>query len=172
MSSQSPLIGVGYVARAHGVRGQVRVEGSSDSLGQLSRVFLGERDGATGVEVAIESAARTDGGWLVKLRGVDDRDAADALRGKSLRAPRDQLPAPPDDEVYVADLVGCAVVDGAGAPLGTVKQVYPSGAHELLVIERPDGREGLVPFIEPIVLSVDIAARVIVCDPPEGLLDP
>jgi 16S rRNA processing protein RimM len=128
-------------------------------------VFVGER------AYSIASAEPIAEGWLVKLDGVDDRDAAEALRGQALTAPRDELPPPGPDEVYLSDLVGCAVVDREGAAIGSVSRVVDSGAQELLVVTRPDGREALVPFIAPIVVSVDEAGRRIVCDPPEGLLD-
>ena len=66
--------------------------------------------------------------------------------------------------------MGCQLVDTAGASLGTVRAVDNYGAQELLVIDGPRG-ELLMPFVEPLVLSVDLEARRIVCDPPEGLLD-
>ncbi len=159
---------IGYVARAHGVRGQLRVQGAgSDALERLERVLL---DGEAAPR-RIEAVEAIDRAYLIKLEGIADRTAAEALRGRTLLAPRADLPPPSEDEIYVADLVGCAVEDSAGTPLGTVREVTDNGAHDLLVITRPDGREAMVPLVEPIVLSVDVEARRIVCDPPEGLLD-
>jgi 16S rRNA processing protein RimM len=157
---------VGYVARAHGVRGMVRVAGAqSDALGRLRSVFVGDE------ERAIAAAQPVADGWLLKLAGVDDRDAAEALRGRALSARREDLPPPAADEVYVADLVGCALYDLAGVEIGTVTAVQPGAAQELLVVARPSGGEALVPLVAPIVVEVDVAGRRIVCDPPEGLLD-
>jgi 16S rRNA processing protein RimM len=162
------LVDVGYVARAHGVRGMVRVGGAgSESLAELDQVFLGDSD----LPRKIESAQEVAGGWLVKLFGVDDRDAAEALKGQALRARREDLPPLADDELYLDDLIGCAVVDPSGAPIGTVRKIESGAAQDLLVVARDGGRETLIPLVEPIVQSVDLDARRVVCDPPEGLLD-
>jgi 16S rRNA processing protein RimM len=161
------MVSIGAVVRAHGVRGLVRVrpfDAASDALATSRRVYLG------GIARTVEHAARERDEWLVKLGGVDDRDAAEALKGQVVELPRGELPALAPDEVYVADLVGCDVVDPAGAALGRVRSVEWSGAQDLLVVEGPLG-EAMVPFVEPLVLSVDLEARRIVCDLPDGLFD-
>lgn len=163
----SELITIGRVARSHGVRGVVRLHvdnPDSDIVADLDELRVGERT------YAIETCSRDKQEWLVKLAGVEGRDAADALRGQPILVPRDALPEPDDDELYVFQLVGCTLVDTAGAVLGVVTSVEHNGAHELLLIKRDKG-EAMVPFVEPIVVSVDLDARRIVCDPPEGLLD-
>ena len=176
-SSRTELLPIGVIARAHGVRGMVRVRTyapTSDALADVARVFVGE----PAREYRVESAQPERDAWLMKLEGLSDRDQADALRGQELLVVRSELPAIDDDEVYVRDLVGCEVVDTAGALLGHVTGVQ-GGAQELLVIARASVSPGtgdkplelLIPFVEPIVVAVDIVARRIVCDPPEGLVD-
>src|SRR5579883_1522017 len=116
------LLPIGVLARAHGVRGLVRVrlhDAGSDALDHVARVLVDGR------ERAVEHASRDRDGYLLKLAGVDDRDAAEALRGRPLAVWRDDLPPLDEREVYVGDLVGCALVDAAGAPLGTVRAVEP-----------------------------------------------
>jgi len=154
---------VGTVSRAHGVRGLVRVVGS-DALLTLSRVWIGGR------EFAVEHVTPERGDALLQLRGVGDRDAAEALRGQRVEALKEDLPAPGDDEIYAADLVGCAVFDVAGARLGEVRSSFPGGGHEVLEVAG-GAREFLLPLVDAIVKEVDIAGRRIVCDPPEGLID-
>jgi 16S rRNA processing protein RimM len=163
---------IGTVARAHGVRGWVRVRVESDALLELDRVFVGDPGDAAhaGAARAIEDAQPERGDVLLKLAGVDDREAADALRGQPLYADRDALPAPADDELYVADLIGCRVVDAAGRELGRVASTFHSGAHEILVVQG-GAREVLIPLVAPIVTRVDLAGGRIECDPPEGLID-
>lgn len=168
----SPLVPIGAVVRAHGVRGWIRVRcfhEASTALGEASRLFL------DGEPQRVEQASPERAEWLVKLAGVDDRDAAESLRGLEVALPREDLPAPDDGELYVADLVGCAVVDAAGARLGTVRAVDNYGHQELLVVdpggEGEPGGELLIPFVEPIIVRVDVEARRVVCDPPEGLLE-
>ena len=76
-----------------------------------------------------------------------------------------------DDELLVADLVGCTVVDVAGATIGEVTGSFHSGAHEVLELRAAaNGRELLLPLVDAFLVSVDLQARRIVYDPPEGLL--
>lgn len=149
--------------RAHGVRGVVRVRAAAD-LGAVDAVWLdGER-------VVVRHAARDKDEWLLTLDGVASRDAAEALRGRAVAIARAAVPVA-DDELLVADLVGCTVVDVAGTTLGEVTGSFDSGAHEVLELRAPDGRELLLPFVDAFVRSVDTDGKQIVYDPPEGLLD-
>jgi 16S rRNA processing protein RimM len=155
---------IGFVARAHGVRGALRVRADSDVLLDLDEVWLDGRR----VKIVARQRERKD--FLIQIEGVTDRDQADALRGAAVEVRRADLPAPADDEVYVADQVGCQVFDGGGARLGEVVETFFSGAHELLSV-RDGEREFLLPFVDGIVTEVDVAGRRIVCAPPEGLVD-
>ena len=154
---------IGRVARAHGVRGFVRVNGGAAALG-LDAVTIG------GALRTIESAQPAPGGVLLKLVGVDDRDQAEALRGEPVWADRALLPPPAADELYVADLIGLPVFDAAGRELGRVASTFDSGAHEILVVKN-GAREFLLPLIAPIVTGVDLERGRIDCDPPEGLIE-
>ncbi|MGP1355512.1 ribosome maturation factor RimM, partial [Roseicyclus sp.] len=112
------------------------------------------------------------GGLAARLSGVATKEQADALRGLRLYAPREALPALPDDEFYHADLIGLEAYDTGGAPLGRVAAVLNHGAGDLLELRGP-GLKGavLVPFTQAIVPTVDLASGRLVIDPPEGLLD-
>ena len=154
---------IGTVTRAHGLRGLVRVRASSEALLELDRVFL------RGREVKLLRVVPERGEFLVQLEGVTDRDQAEALRGAALEVERGNLPQPADDELYVADLIGCRVVDARGAELGEVAETFDSGAHEILVVRG--AREFMLPFIDEFVTAVDLEARRITCDPPPGLID-
>ena len=157
------MLQIGRVARAHGLRGLVRVNGGAAAL-ELDHVTIG------GARREIESAQPVPGGVLLKLAGIGDRDQADALRGEPVWADRAQLPPPADDELFVADLIGLAVFDAAGHELGRVSASFDSGAHEILVV-RNGTREFLLPLIAPIVTGVDLERGRIDCDPPEGLIE-
>lgn len=165
-SSSSETLDVGFVLRAHGVRGVVRARAAAD-LGAVDAVWLdGER-------FAVRHATRDKDAWLLTLDGVATREAAEALRGRPLAVARAAIPVG-DDELLVADLVGCTVVDVAGTTLGEVTGSFDSGAHEVLVLRAPaqrGGRELMLPFVDAFVRAVDTAAKRIVYDPPEGLLD-
>jgi 16S rRNA processing protein RimM len=162
-SSNSETLEVGFVLRAHGVRGVVRVRAAAD-LGAVEAVWLG------GERFAVRHASRDKDEWLLTLDGVAGRDAAEALRGRAVAVARADVPVG-EDELLVADLVGCTVVDVAGMTLGEVTGSFDSGAHEVLELRAPDGRELLLPFVDAFVQSVDTDGKRIVYDPPEGLLD-
>jgi 16S rRNA processing protein RimM len=152
---------VGRVMGAHGIRGGLRVVGS-EQLGELARIFL------RGRAYTVTRVRKGPKEFFIELAEVLTRNDAEALRGAEVEAERSDLPALASDEVYVADLVGCAVVDGSDKRLGVVKETRFTGAQELLLVET-DAGSILVPFVEPIVVAVDLERKRIVCDLPEGL---
>ena len=111
------------------------------------------------------------GAFTARLTGIESREAAEALKGTRLYAPRDRLPPLPDDEFYHTDLIGLAVVDTGGASLGTVRAVLDHGAGDILEIARPGAPDLLLPFPRTVVPTVDLPGRRIVADPPEGLVE-
>ena len=155
-------IEIGGVARAHGIKGEVVIvthDPDSTTLGELDRIWVG------GVERAIKLARGTHRGWLVALEGIATRNDAEALQGQIVEVDRDDLELDEDD-VLLADLVGCAVVRG-GKPWGTVAAVDAGELQDLLVIH--DGAiERLVPLVDELVTDIDLDARVVTVDPPDG----
>jgi 16S rRNA processing protein RimM len=113
----------------------------------------------------VDRAERVHLGYLVALKGLADRDAADKLRGLEVQARRDDLPPPGADEVYAVDLIGCAVFDQHGTARGVVQELEEAGAQDLLVLEKGV----LVPL--GLVKEVDTDARRIVIEAPEGLFE-
>ncbi len=159
----SSRVEIGYVARAHGIRGELRVtlhDPESRALARARSVWL---DGRAHELIAARSI---DGGWLVAVAGITDRGAAEALRGVKLEVDR-QVLGLGDGEVLIADLVGCRLELRDGTAWGEVAEIA-LGPQTLLVVH--DGAiERLVPLVGAIVVSIDVAARRIVVDPPEGL---
>jgi 16S rRNA processing protein RimM len=154
---------VGYVARAHGVRGELRVHlhaPESETLLSVERVWLGD------AEYVVEQARPVPGAVLLTVDGVADRDRAESLKGQAVSVRRDDVELAPG-EYLLADLIGCAVVDGAGAALGTITSIL-HGAQDILVIHDAT-HERLLPLVPAIVLEVDTAAKRVVVDPPEDL---
>lgn len=169
---------VGRVVKSHGVRGELVVEVRTDSPEERfapgTRLLgrIGKGNTARDREVTVEAARNHSGRLLVRLGGVGDRDAADALRGMLLLVDSDSLPEPEDpDEFHDHQLVGLRVLDTAGAGLGEVTEVVHTPGGELLAIRLAGGTDALVPFVLEMVPEVDLAAGTCVIDPPEGLLD-
>lgn len=164
---------VGRIGRAHGIRGDVRVDVRTDEPEACFAVgaVLATDPTAAGPLTLAESRWHS-GRLLVRFVGVDSRSAAEALGGVVLETDRDPSARPADpDEYYDHQLVGLSVVDVAGVGIGEVSEVLHLPAQDLLAVRRPDGREVLVPFVASIVPRVDLRSRQITVDPPTGLLD-
>lgn len=169
---------VGRVVKSHGVCGELVVDVRTDSPEERfapgTRLLgrIGRGDAATDREVTVDAARNHSGRLLVRLAGVADRDAADALRGMLLLVDSDALPEPEDpDEFHDHQLVGLRVLDTAGAELGEVTEVVHTPGGELLSVRLAAGADALVPFVLEMVPDVDLAAGTCTIDPPEGLLD-
>ena len=122
--------------------------------------------------LVVERTHWHSGRLLVSFRGVDDRDAAEALRGLLLHVERgvDETPDDPD-EYYDSALVDCTVEMPDGTAVGSVAEVVHLPGQDLLAIRTPDDRDVLVPFVAVMVPVVDLPGRRIVIDPPPGLLE-
>jgi 16S rRNA processing protein RimM len=164
------LLPVGRVARAHGIQGRILLvpynEESQDLVGVLS-LWLRAREGEPR-RFEVGKAERVNLGYLVALRGIADRDAAAALRGQEALVDRAELPAPGEDELYAADLIGMSAVDQDGTDRGEVVALETAGLQELLRV-RKGQKESLVPL--SLVREVDEAARKISIEAPEGLFE-
>jgi len=164
---------VGRVARAHGIRGQVIVNVDTDFPEE--RFFPGAELFVKGASGAVEAVTVTSVRFqrdrpVVGLRGVEDMNAASAFAGRELRVPRESLARLPEGTFYRHDLIGCNVETAAGDHLGVVTDVEGTMTGSRLVVEAPAG-EVLVPLAVKICTRIDPAAKRIVVDLPEGLLE-
>lgn len=158
------LLAVGRIARAHGIRGRVLLQpynGESQGLERAQKLFLGEEERP----FEVERAERVNLGYLVLLRGIADRDAAQALRGQEVKVDRAELPALADDEIYAVDLIGFEVVDKDGKVRGVVEALEEAGPQDLLRLAGGT----LVPL--GLVVEVVTQSRRVIVDAPEGLFE-
>jgi 16S rRNA processing protein RimM len=136
-------IALAAVAGAHGVKGELRLKLFSDSAESLSRhdvLFVG------GVERRLSSVRDSGKTAVARFDGVNDRSAAEALRGTLVEVDRSALPPLEEGEYYHVDLIGLAAFDRSGAAVGTVAAVENYGAGDLLEIEVEGGKRSLIPF--------------------------
>jgi 16S rRNA processing protein RimM len=165
---------VGRVVKAHGLRGELVVEPSTDQAEQ--RFAPGAVLQVSGVParstLTITGARWHSGRLLVTADEVTDRDTAEALRRGVLRAAPLLEDIADDDEFHDHQLEGLRAELADGSVVGTVTAVLHGAGGELLVVEPPEGGELLVPFVTAIVPTVDLAGGRVVLDPPEGLFDP
>lgn len=171
---------IGLICHAHGLRGELKVHlhsADSDALQFASRVFLAPVNGSVvdstkSSEYKIQSVRATGKGYsIVKLDGIADRTAAESVHGQVVSVLRAELNPLQEDEVYLADLVGCAVITVEGLTVGRVHSCTHFGGNDMLVVRRPNREDALVPISNEIVVQADVIAQVVVIDPPEGLLD-
>jgi len=164
---------VGRIGRPHGIRGEVTVETRTDEPDERFAPGATLFVDAPVSSLVVQRAHWHSGRLLLHFEGVDDRSAAEALRGLLLHVDREPSEVPEDpEEFYDSALIGCSVAQLDGTALGEVCDVVHLPAQDLLVVRLADEREVMVPFVEAIVPTVDMAARHIVIDPPGGLLDP
>ena len=159
---------VGALAGAYGVRGEVRVK-SFCAVPEDIEIYTPLQDEAGNTyTLAILRPAKN--GLIARIAEIATKEDADALKGTQLYALRSQLPNLPDDEFYHTDLIDLPVFDTGGTELGRVKSVQNHGASDLLELIVPGASQTvLLPFTKDAVPTVDLAARRIVADPPEGL---
>ncbi len=163
---------VGRVARAHGNRGEVIVNPDTDFIEDRFAVgaeLLVKRAGGV-TRVRVTAMRVHQGRPIIGLDGVVTMNDAEAMAGVELRVPVAELEPLPDGMFYRHDLVGCRVETAGGQPVGAVEKVEGDLAASRLVVGTPEG-EVLVPLAQAICVVIDTAARRIVIDPPEGLLE-
>ena len=165
----SDRICVGAIAGSFGVQGEVRLKSfCADPAAIAAYGPLFTEDGAQSFTIKLTRAV--SGGLGARIAGVTTKEQADALRGVSLYVDRAKLPHLPDDEFYHTDLIGLAAHDTGGALIGTVQAVHNHGAGDLLEITGAGLKTALLlPFTQAAVPTVDLAAKRIVVDLPEGL---
>jgi len=174
-------IAVGRLIRARGIRGELIGEIYSSQPGRaekLKTVVLAVGDRQKAVE--IERVWHHDGRPVFKFAGIDSMTEAEPWAGADMLVEEDQRAAPEAGEYSHADLIGCRLVawsSDAGPsktgelPIGVVTGVQDFGSAPLLVVERAGGRELLVPFVRAICREIDVGAKIIRAELPEGLLD-
>lgn len=142
MADDRPIT-LAAVAGAHGVGGEVRLRLFGESLDDFARY---RSFGAGGRQLVLRSARMGSNGPIARFEGIDDRNAAEALRGTELTVPRSALPPLGPGEYYHADLVGLPAETPDGEVLGSVVAVENFGAGDILEIERTDGERFMVPI--------------------------
>ncbi|MGJ8615269.1 MAG: ribosome maturation factor RimM [Sulfitobacter sp.] len=166
----SDMICVGAIAGSYGVRGELRVK-SYCAIPEDIETYtpLWSEDRSKQFALAILRPIKN--GFAARIAEVATKEEADALRGTSLYAERDQLPSLPDDEFYHADLIDLSVYDTGGVLLGTVKTVQNHGADDLLELQLAGtSATTFLPFTKAAVPTVDLSAGRIIADPPAGVL--
>ncbi|WP_424211558.1 ribosome maturation factor RimM [Streptomyces sp. BI20] len=164
---------VARVGRAHGIKGEVTVEVRTDEpeLRLAPGAVLATDPPSVG-PLTIETGRVHSSRLLLRFAGVTDRTGAEALRNTLLIAEVDpeQMPEDPE-EYYDHQLMDLDVVLVDGTPVGRITEISHLPSQDLFIVEREDGSEVMIPFVEEIVTEIDLAEQRAVIDPPPGLID-
>lgn len=166
------MLRVGRIAGAHGLKGALRFRPDnpdSDTIEHVERVML-EVGGAVH-EYKVAAVTRLNPATQrLTLTGVDDANAAEALKGAIVMVADEDIPPARPGEFYYYEALGCEVVLVDGSSIGKIEEVFSNGVHDVWVV-RDGSREVLVPVIEDVVKAMDFAARRVTIEPVPGLLD-
>ena len=173
--SRPKRVPVGYISKAHGIRGELVLVLTEDLDDLAGPVFLRHRDGGPERPFFLEHTRVHHGTLLVRLADVVTRTDAESLRSHTVLVGRDRLPASGEGAVVTDDLLGLTVFaleeDGSERPLGRIASVSAPAGQQLWSITALDGREILFPAVPEFVASIDCSAGVARIVPPPGLLD-
>lgn len=164
MSDSAQWVAMGYIKGVFGIKGWLKVKTDTeyaDSLLDYRRWRL-HKDGRR-QDVEIEDGKIVGSELQVKFAGIDDRDQAALLRGYTVEIPRDEFAETEEDEYYWVDLVGMQVKNRAGETIGTVQNLMETGAHDILVVAKAEGKT-LIPFVSQFIDGVDRENRTITAD--------
>jgi len=148
---------VGVFANTHGIRGEIKVFPTTDDIRRfddLKEVIL-ETKKKERIPLEVEGVKYFKNQPILKFKGIDDINQIEKYKGSDLLVSRENAVPLEEGEFYIADIIGMPVFDEAGAPIGEVKEVMETGANFVFIVNRPDGRELLLPSIPECILEKD-----------------
>ena len=159
------LVIMGRVVAPYGVFGWLKIVPDTeefDGLLDYKSWWIGKDNDWR--ELAVKEAKTHNDVLVVKLQGIDDRDAAVACKGKQIAVPRALLPTLENEEYYWSDLIGLSVKNQQEVDFGFITDVFATGANDVIVAKSEDGIERLIPYIAQVILAVDLDAKTILVD--------
>lgn len=164
---------VGVIASTHGIRGEVKVYPTTDSLKRfesLTDVVL-MTPGKEQLPLKVEGVKFFKQFAILKFRGIDNIDDVQKYKGCDLMVSRENAEPLEENEYYIGDLIGMQVKSDEGELLGTLTDVLETGANDVYLVEREDHSDLLLPVIDECILDVDLENGVVTAHIMEGLLD-
>ena len=168
------LVIMGRVVAPYGVFGWLKIVPDTeefDGLLDYKKWWIGKDNDWR--ELAVKEAKIHNDVLVVKLQGIDDRDAAVACKGKQIAVPRALLPKLKSEEYYWSDLIGLAVKNQQNVDFGNITDVFATGANDVIVVKdvvvkdvakSDSGQERLIPYIAQVILAVDLRAKTMLVD--------
>lgn len=170
---EGKLYNVAKIVNTHGVRGELKLVPQTDfpdvRFAKGSELLLlgpmGER-----LPVTVESGRPQKNVWMVKFKEFADINAAEKVKNWEVKVSSEDLVDLDEGEFYYHEIIGCRVFTEEGEDLGTIKEILTPGANDVWVVEMPNGKDLLLPYIDDVVLTVDKTAQKVTVRLMEGLL--
>lgn len=171
MKERPEFVSIGYITRAHGIKGEVIVFSITDDPDQFqsSREFFISDGQDLRQKVVIERVRARKGNFVMKFQGINDRNAADEICRRYLQRKLGENENLAPDEYFIFDLIGLVVKTVDGKEIGTIADVLNLPANDVYVV-RNNSDEILIPAIKSVVKRVDLENEVVYIEPMEGLL--
>jgi len=165
---------VGWVKQAHGIRGELFVQlyaSKADWLSDLNKIMLLAPMDSELKTWEVEVCRPHKEGLILKVKGVSDRNTSETMRKSGVYIPEKLLQAEEGDGLFLKQVLNFTVIDPAGVILGKIVGFGTNGVQDLLRVERENGVEALVPFVEAFIVNIDFDKQLVKMDLPQGLID-
>ena len=166
------LLRVGVITSTHGIRGEVKVFPTTDDpmrFLDLKNVILDAKRERKDLE--IENVKFFKNLVILKFKGIDNINDIERYKGSDLLIRREDAVPLGENEYFIADLIGLEVITDGGEHFGVLKDVLQTGANDVYIVETPQHKEVLLPYIEECILDIDIEKGVITAHIMDGLVD-
>lgn len=162
---------LGQIVNHFGIKGMLKVNPFTDDISKFERLgsILIEKKGKL-IKMQIEEVKYSKNQVLLKLKGVDTIEQAETYRGSYLKIARSEIGELPKDTYFIADLIGLSVYTDEGILLGTVNDIYNSGANDIYVVKDEQGKQVLLPAIKEVIKQIDMEQEKIIVHIIKGLI--
>lgn len=169
-----PLMNVGKIVNTHGIKGEIKVLPHTDfpeiRFAKNTELLLVQEGGKAPMPITVESSRFHKNMYIVKLVGYDNINEVEKFKGSMLKVTQDEIVELPENEFYFHQIVGCAVVTDEGQDLGVITEILTPGANDVWVVKSRDGKSILIPYIDDVVLDVNVNDKKVLVHLMEGLL--
>ncbi|MCM3782989.1 ribosome maturation factor RimM [Neobacillus mesonae] len=168
----SQYFNVGKIVNTHGIRGELKVLPLTDfpeeRFDKGSKLVIDTGEGH--IPVIVESARLHKNMYVVRLQGYGNINEVEKYKGTMLKVSSEYQTELGNDEFYFHQIVGCEVVTDEGETLGTIKEILTPGANDVWVVKTKEGKEILLPYIDEVILHVDVPNQKVTVHLMEGLV--
>lgn len=169
-SGEPVYLAIGFLRRPHGVTGEIIMDLHTDFPDRIKtgrKVYVGEKYDS----VTIDGVRQHGNGLLVRIKGFDTPETVGRFRNQWVYVQSKDVPPLPEGQHYKYELIDLEVMDDEGNKLGVLVEIIETGANDVYIIRNETGKEILLPAIPPVILNVDMEARLMKVHLLDGLID-